>query len=304
VTLLFSIFISDLLPVFLVAGVGFLLARFLGISVKMLSKVAFHALAPCLVFSALVHAQVGGTQFARMALFCVLTILAKGLIARLVAVPLHLDRATTSGLLLVVMFSNSGNYGLPVVLFAFGDEALSHATVYFVASAVLAYTLGVLVAASGHASARRALLGVVRVPAVYGLAAAALVLATGATVPLPLMRPIDLMSDAALPVMMLVLGMQLEGAVMPERPRVAALAVGMALVLAPLVALGLASALGLEGPARQAGIVQASMPGAVVTTVLALEFDVAPAFVTSVVFLTTLLSPLTLTALIAYLQPG
>lgn len=302
--LLLSIFTSDILPVFLVAGVGFLLARRLDVSVKMLSKVAFNALAPCLVFSALVNAQMGSGQSLRMALFCVLAVLAKGAIARLAAIPLRLDRATTSGMLLVVMFSNSGNYGLPVVLFAFGDEAFSHATVYFVVSAVLAYTLGALVAGSGNRSMSQALAGVVRVPAVYGLVAAALVLATGATVPLPLMRPIGLLSDAALPVMMLVLGMQLAGAVVPERPRVAGLAVLIVLVLGPLVALGLADVLGLEGSARQAGIVQAAMPGAVVTTVLALEFDVAPAFVTSVVFVTTLLSPLTLTALIAYLQTG
>ena len=60
--------------------------------------------------------------------------------------------------------------------------------------------------------------------------------------------------------------------------------------------------LGLTGAARQAAILQASMPAAVITTVLALEFDAAPAFVTSVVFVSTLLSPLTLTLLIAYLR--
>jgi predicted permease len=46
------------------------------------------------------------------------------------------------------------------------------------------------------------------------------------------------------------------------------------------------------------------MPTAVVTTILALEYDVAPNFVTSVVALSTLLSPLTVTVLIAYLQRG
>jgi predicted permease len=44
------------------------------------------------------------------------------------------------------------------------------------------------------------------------------------------------------------------------------------------------------------------MPTAVVTTVLALEFDVEPSFVTNVVVVTTALSPLTLTLLIAFLQ--
>ena len=81
-----------------------------------------------------------------------------------------------SAFLLVVMFSNGGNYGLPVVLFAFGRDALSHASVYFVTSAVLVYTVGVLLAASGRRSIRRALLGILKVPAAWAVAAAAIVL--------------------------------------------------------------------------------------------------------------------------------
>lgn len=302
--LLLSIFASDLLPVFLVAGVGFLLARYLGVSVKMLSTVAFNALSPCLVFDTLVSSQIDGRQFGEMALFCVLATTAMGLAGRAAAALLSLDRPATSALLLVVMFSNGGNYGLPVVLFAFGQDALSHATVYFVTGAVLVYTVGVLVAASGHRSVGRAALGIARVPAAYGFAAAVLVLASGVTVPLPLMRPVSLLGQATLPIMMLVLGMQIERVAMPERPGVVAVAGALCLVVAPAVALGLAWALGLEGPARQAAVVQASMPAAVVTTVLALEFEVAPAFVTSVVFFTTVLSPLTLAPLIAYLRAG
>ena len=141
-----------------------------------------------------------------------------------------------------------------------------------------------------------------RVPAIYGVATAAVVLVTGLRLPLAVMRPIGLLSDAALPMMILVLGMQLERATMPDRPVLVAAAVGLSLIVAPLVALGPRVAARLSGPARQAGVVLASMPVAVVTTILALEFDVAPAFVTSAVFVSTFLSPLTLTPLIAYLK--
>jgi len=58
----------------------------------------------------------------------------------------------------------------------------------------------------------------------------------------------------------------------------------------------------VSGSARQASVILASMPVAVITTILALEFDVAPAFVTSAVFLSTIFSPLTLTPLLAYLR--
>jgi predicted permease len=299
--LLLSIFVSDLLPIFLIAGVGFLLARYLGTNVETLSRVSFNALAPCLVFSQLVTSPMTGLEFGRMALFCILSMFAMALVARVMAVPLRLERPEVSAFLLVVMFSNGGNYGLPVVLFAFGREALAHASVYFVTSAVLVYTVGVLLAASGRQTLRGALRGILKVPAAWAVAAATIVLGYGFEVPVAVMRPITLLGDAALPIMILVLGMQLARASIPDRPASVAAAVTLSLVVAPIVALTVAWLIGLTGPARQAAVVQASMPTAVVTTILAVEYDVWPAFVTSVVLMATILSPLTLTVLIAYL---
>ena len=297
-----SIFVSDILPIFIIAGVGFLLARRFGASVKTLATVTFNALSPCRVFDQLVSAQISGSQSLRVAAFCVLLTIAIGIAARLTTLPLRLDRTTLSSFLLVAMFSNSGNYALPVVLFAFGKEALAFASVYFVTSAILIYTAGILVAASGHGSVRTALARLFRVPAVYAVAAAIIVLATGAVVPVAVMRPIRLLSDAAIPVMLLVLGMQLERATTPRHPIAVAAAVVLSLVVAPILAFGLTAVLGLAGAARQAAIIEASMPAAVITTVLALEFDLDAGFATNVVFFTTLLSPLTLVLLIAYLQ--
>jgi malate permease and related proteins len=302
VQVLLSIFASDILPVFLIAGVGFVLARFVDARVTTLARVVFYALMPCLIFDLLVRSNVTARQFGRTALLAVLVAASMGLLSRLVAAPLRLSRPELSAFLLVVMFSNTGNYGLPVVLFAFGAEALAHASVFFITGSVLTYTLGVFLAAAGRRSARQALAGVLKVPAIYALAAAAIVLTSGGHVPIAAARPIGLLSDAALPMMVLVLGMQLERATIPERPGAVAAAVALSLLVAPIVALGLAWILGVVGPARQAAVVLASMPAAVVTTILALEFEVAPAFVTTVVFATTLLSPLTLTPLIAYLR--
>jgi predicted permease len=301
VSLLLSIFTADILPIFVIAGIGFLLARKLQASVKTLSHVVFYALVPCLGFRLLVTSQMTGPQVGRMAIMAVLVTASMGLLARAAAIPLRLNRADLSAFLLVVMFSNGGNYGLPVVLFAFGSEALAHATVYFVTSSILTYTLGVFLAAAGRRKLSEALIGITKVPAIYGVAAAFVIIAGGFSVPTAIMRPIGLLSDAALPTMVLVLGMQLERATIPDRPMAVGLAVVLSLLAAPLVALGLAALLGLSGPARQAGVILASMPVAVVTTILALEFEIAPEFVTNAVFISTLLSPLTLTPLIAYL---
>ena len=297
-----SIFLDDILPIFLVACVGYLLAWRLGTSVKTLSAVSFNALSPCLVFSQLVQSSIGGGVFGRMALFCVLLTLVMGGVAWLASVPFRLNRQTFVSFLLVVMFSNSGNYALPVVLFAFGRDALAYASVYFVASAMVTYAVGVPVAASGRGNVGQALKGIVRVPALYAVAAAGLLLATGTAVPLAIMRPIALLGDAAIPIMLLILGMQLERAAMPNRPGVVGLAVALSLLIGPLVGVTLTMLLGLTGVARQVAIVGASMPAAVITTVFALEFDLDASFATSAVFLSTILSPVTLVLLIAYLK--
>ncbi|MBS1816360.1 MAG: AEC family transporter [Acidobacteria bacterium] len=301
-SLVLSIFLDDIAPIFALAAVGFLLARRAGANVRTLSAVSFNALSPCLVFDQLVTSRVGISQSWRVVAFCVLITAAIGVAAWAAASVLRLAGATRTSFLLVVMFSNSGNYALPVVLFAFGNDALAYASVYFVTSAILVYTFGVFVAASGRASTRLALSRVVRVPAVWGTVAAVVVMATGLSVPTAVMRPVGLLGDAAIPVMLLVLGMQLERHTRPEHPTAVSTAVLLSLLISPALAFMLASALGLEGAARQATVIEASMPAAVATTVLSLEFDLDANFTTSVVLFSTLLSPFTLVALIAYLR--
>jgi len=300
--LLLSIFASDLLPVFAIAGAGFLLARYLGVQVQTVSRVTFYALAPALVFNMLVSSQVEGSQVGRMVLFYMLVTASAALMARLAAIPLKLDRPSLSAFMLVVISSNSGNYGLPVAMLAFGREALAFASVYFLTSSLFSYTGGILIAASGRRTFAEAVRGVLRVPAVYGAAAAALTMSVHIAIPRALMQPVVMLSDAALPMMILVLGMQLERATRPDRPTMVAAAVALSIVATPLAAIGIAHLVGLHGAAFQAGVLQASMPTAVITTILALEFDVAPNFVTSVVVFSTLLSPVTVTLLIAFLQ--
>ena len=300
--MLLSIFADNLMPIFVVAGIGFLLARYLHTSVQTMSRLALNVLSPFLIFNTLATSRVNAGEFGRMALFSICVILGVGLVAQLLTRLLRLDRATASAFVIVVTFSNAGNYGLPLVLFAFGQEALAYATIYFIINIVLMYTVGVLVAASGQGSIRRALSNLVRMPNVYAVVAAAVLLVTRASLAAPVMRPIQLLSDATLPVMILVLGMQLERATIPERPWLVGAASILRLVVVPVLALVLSAAFRLSGVDRQAAVMQSSMPAAVMATVLALEYQSAPAFVTAVVFLSTILSPFTLTPLIAFLQ--
>ena len=299
---LVSIFANNILPILIVAGIGFWLARRLNASVQTLSRVTLYALTPCLIFNLLITSQISADELGKLLLFTLGTILGIGAFTWLVALALRLDRVMVSALMVVVMFANGGNYGLPLTLFAFGQEALARASIYFVISVLLTYTVGIFLASSGRRSVREALLGVFKIPTVYAAVAAVVVLAARIQVPQVVMRPVGLLANAAIPVMLLVLGMQLERAIRPDKLSLVGLAVGLRLIGSAVLGLALAPIIGLDGATRQAGILQSAMPVAVVTTILAVEFQIEPAFVTSVVFLSTILSPLTLTPLIALLK--
>ena len=125
--LLLQIFANDLLPVFAIAGAGFLVARFAGVQVQSVSRLTFQVLAPALVFNVLLSSTLDAAQSGRMVLFYVLVTLSAAVLARLAAIPLQLDRRMLSAFMLVAISSNSGNYGLPVTLLAFGRDALAFA---------------------------------------------------------------------------------------------------------------------------------------------------------------------------------
>jgi predicted permease len=300
--LLASILVSDILPIFAIAGAGFLLARFAGIDVKMLSRVVFYSLLPCLAFRLLLTSTATGPNVVRLMLAAVLIMGTMGLVGFGAAKGLGMDGKTMRAFMMVVMFSNGGNYGLPVVRFAFGEDALTYATIFFLTGSVTTYVAGAFFAGSHRSKIAGAIEKVWKMPSLYGLALALIVRAIGHPVPEAILRPVAMLSDAALPVMILVLGMQLERAVWPSRPWIVILAVGLSLLVAPIVALGIAGMLGLTGVARQSAVILSSMPVAVITTILALEFELGAEFVTSAVFLSTILSPLTLVPLIAYLR--
>jgi predicted permease len=301
VTELLSILFSDVVPIFAIAAIGYVLERRISGSAKVLASLTFNVLSPSLIFVQLVTSSMSGADAGRMAAFCVLVTSIMGLVAHLAAKPLGLQGKTRTSFLLTVMFSNSGNYALPVILFAFGREALSFASVYFVTSAVVVYTVGVLIAAHDGGALTRALSNLLKVPAIYALAAALAIIVAKITVPVAVMRPIGMLGDAAIPMMLLGLGVQLRRATFPARPAPVLTATALSLLVAPVIGTALTVMLGLAGIARDTAIVVSAMPAAVVTTVLAMEFDLDSSFVTNVVFVSTLLSPLTLVFLIAWL---
>jgi predicted permease len=296
-----NLFVNNLLPILLIAAVGYLLGMWLQIDPRSLSRVIFYILSPCLVFNLIINSQLSNGDIFRMAGFAVVQTLTIGFIAWILGKVVKLERRLLAALLLVTMSLNAGNYGLSLTQFAFGQTALAHASLFFVTTVVLTYTVGVTIASMGSTNILQSLLKLIKIPTIYSVILAYLFISLGWELPLPVERSVSLPSDATIPLMIILLGLQLQHSKKTNHLKALGLATGVRMLLAPVIALGLAALFGLQGAARQAGIIEASMPAAVVSTVIATEFDAEPAFVTTVVFTTTIISPLTLTPLLYYL---
>jgi predicted permease len=303
---LLSAFSEVLLPVIVVVVVGYLLRRSFPLDARSLNRVSLYGLTPCLVFVTLLRTDVAGAEATRLMLQMALVMVATTLCAFLAAIPFRLTGSKRSGFLLTTTFMNSGNYGLSVSRFAFGDIGFQYAVIGYLVQAILSQTLAVYLASSATNNHTAALGKVFRLPLIYAVFVALALRFVGirldesnGIIALGLFRGLRLLADAALPILLLILGTQLA-----DRPRVhagglLATAAFLRLVVSIPLAYGLGSLLGLSGLPLYVGTIQAAMPTAVNMIVLAVEFDAWPEFVSNGVVLTTLGSLVSLTILIA-----
>ena len=312
--MLVDIFATAILPIVAVATVGFVLGRARGTDPGPLNTAVVYVLAPALVLHSLATTTLSAETLLGVAAAVVAFVLGMSAVAEAVGRVLGYDTPARSALVLVAAFSNSGNYGIPVSAFAFGDVGRSTAVLYLGVQSVLMYTVGVYVAArsaggGGLAGVKR----VFRIPLVYAVAAALLARWLG-VVPAATatsMRTLQLVGDASIPVMLLILGIQLAnsdyGAAVSRTvtPTVLKMAVAPALAAAVAVAVGFGTA-----DVARVYVLECAMPAAVTPLILSVEFAndaeiggvAVPEFVGATIFVTTLVSVPVLTVLVFALQ--
>jgi malate permease and related proteins len=298
---LITTFADNLLPIMLVAGAGFALGKLLTVDSRSLGRVVFYVFSPLLVFDLMIKSTLNLRQALTTVGYTASVILVIGTIAFLLGKLFQLERTALLAVVLTVAFGNTGNYGLPLVKFAFGDDALAVASLFYVTTTILFNTAGVVIASLGHMDLRSALLGLFKVPVVYGVILALLIKGIGIQLPLPLARTIEIAANGAIPVMLILLGLELTRIEWSHSFRAIGVGVFVKLLIGPIIGILLANLFGLQGSARQGGVIESAMPAAVATTVVATEYKLQPSLVTAIVFIGTALSPLTLTPLLVYL---
>jgi predicted permease len=308
-TLLLQVFSEVVLPIVVITGIGYLLEGAFPLDARTLNRVSLYGLSPCLLFVTLLRTEINSGEALRLSLLMLLVCIAMCICAYLIARAMGLNSTERSGFMLASTFMNSGNYGLPATRFAFGDVGFQYAVIGYLTQAFLSQTMAVYVASSGGGNRRAALTQVLKMPMLYAALLAIALRLLG--VPLDesngfvaagLFRGLRLLADATLPFLLLILGMQLRRRKPLGSFGPLGTATALRLVASIPIAFGVAYLLGLTDLALRVGVMQAAMPTAVNTTILALEFDTWPHFVSNVVVATTVGSLITLTVLVVFLR--
>ena len=289
---MFQILLPIIAPIFICVGLGWLWVksgRFMDVTA--VNMLVTNIGAPCLVFSSLVRLSVSGEALAGMALA---TALALVVFAALGAAVLRLRKLSQATYLPSLVFTNCGNMGLPLSLFAFGQAGLDLAAAYFAVSMVIMMVLGLWLV-SGEPTPKKAL----AMPLPYAVAAALGFRAAGVEVPAWLYNSTDMLGGMTVPLMLLTLGVSLAGMRVVSVHRAFGLAI-LRLAMGAAVGIGLAEVFAFDGVARGVLIIQCAMPPAVFNYLFAQNYGREPEETAGVIVVSTMASFITLPLLLQF----
>lgn len=269
-------------PVFVLASIGFLWTRRgWHYDVEFVTRLSMTLSIPCLIFMALVRSDVDPRLLAGTIFASLVTYLLVGAVIWGACRLLDLDMATYWAPL---TFGNTGNVGLPIALFAFGQAGFDFAVVIFAVMAILSFTVGVWVVAGGGNPVTA-----VKEPLVWGTVAGSVFLLFGWTVPDWVGATLDLVGQMAIPLMLLTLGV----AIARLKPRALGRAFWLCLgklAVCVAVPLGVGLAFGLPRMTLGVLVLQVATPVAVTSYMLAAKYEARADEVAGLVVVSTLIA--------------
>jgi predicted permease len=294
---LFTLLLEVVLPVFAVVAVGAWVGRRFDLQVGPINRLAIYAAVPALAFRTMAGIEMAWGPALHLVGGYFVFLVAMGVLAGLIGRRWLPPRRRT--LIGTSVFGNAANLNLPVALFAFGAAGLDRALVLYVVTALALFGFGpwLLGRATGLRTAARTALGF---PVLWASILGLVINANGVALPVGASRAVDLLADAAVPVVLLSLGVHMARSVHWRPSGRAWAAVAIKLLLGPLVAAAVGAAVGLGGLDLAVLIVLGAMPTAINAAMLAVEFGGEAEQVGEAVVTGTAMALLTLPVVLAF----
>jgi len=316
---LWHVFYFIVLPTLLLAGIGYLLQRRLGLDMPTLTRLNFYLVIPCLIYVSVVTSPIAAGQAYTVVLFNLGAMACMAALTYAAAVLRGVRRDQRNAMLMTTIFHNSGNYGLPLQELAFRATPFAAMAVplqifVMITQNFTGFTIGILLAAGGKGDRRwrEKLAHIAKFPPLYALAAGLVTvqvrgwLGDGAgrvaEALLPFWVVLGYVKGAFLAVALCTLGAQLATIRRGSGGYPVRLSVLLRLLIGPAIGLGLVYLTGLRGYLAQLLVISCATPTAVNCMLMCLEFDNHPDFAAKAVFYSTLLSPITVTLTIFLAQ--
>jgi predicted permease len=282
-------------PVLIAVLLGYGWARLsLPFQREFLTGIVMNVGVPCLILTGTAGLEADAGLFISMLGYGVLLLVLCGAAG---ALALKLLGQPLRSYLPPVAFGNAGNLGLPLCLYAFGNEGLGLAIGIYLVGSVAQFLIGPLF--QGREPVWRTLL---TTPVNYAAVIGVGLLATDTAMPLWIANSVELLAGMAIPLMLVALGHAL-GSFRVERLPVAAALAAARLGLGLAAGLGLVWAFDLTGTARGVVLVESAMPVAVFCYLLAARYDRHPEDVAGAIVISTVVSFLTMPALLLLALP-
>lgn len=312
---LLSALTTAVLPILTITSAGYLFGQLWELDVDPLNTVTLQLLLPALAFHSLATSTLSGTATGQIVLGVIGFVVMMLLVAEGLGRITRMEEPFLSAFVLVSVFPNSGNFGIPLSEFAFGPIGRTTAVLFVTVQNVLVYTIGAYIASRGQGQAGfDALTEVLKLPLVYAALIAILMRWLGTVPPEEnsLMVTIQLVGDASIPLMLIILGIQLAEIDTTAVTRVITPTV-LKLGIAPIVGLGIVLGIGFEDTTvARVFILECATPAAILPLILTIAYTdgtstkglTAPEYISTTIFVTTVVGVVVLTVLIALLQSG
>lgn len=287
------------LPVFLIFFSGYWAQKRFQLDIRTVSVIALYVLSPVLIFRTF-YVNKLDHQFFYIVVVQLLLLVVLIFITRIVCRLFHYDSISENALILTTAFMNSGNYGAPIILFAFGEKGFNDAVIIMILHALIMGVFGVYYASRGKSSMKEAILNIFRIPNIYAVGLGLVFQYAHIPIASSIMQAIDLVGQASIPVVMLVLGMQLAMIRFKDFDRtLITIGTTIRLLLSPLLAWGIVCLLPVDPLLKNVIIVLAAMPSAATTLLYAVQYDSRPQLVSAITFVSTVLSFVTISILVS-----
>lgn len=278
----FGILFDVVAPVFLIVGVGYWWARAgKPYDANVVTLLVNTISTPCLVIDMLTRPGLTIPALGQMGLASAMCLALAALLGWGMTRVMGLPARTY---LPPMIWSNGGNMGLPLCLFAFGELGLGLAIAWFAVSSISNYTIGQALAAGGMTFRE-----VARMPMAWAIVTAVTLVATGVSLPTVAQRAVSLLGGLTVPLMLISLGYALASLRVASYGRSVVFALGR-LVGGFAIGWLVATLLGLEGAARGVVVIQSGMPAAVLNYLFAVRYNNDPQEVASIVVISTVFS--------------